>query len=414
MQTKITIRNEAQVCYIDIEGTIGIPEESQFEDSSSRVATFEAFRREVKRIGDVSAKRVIVNIRSTGGDVNNALLIYDALRALDADITTRCFGYTASAATIIAQAADEGQREISANALYLIHNSTCSIEGNSASLEARTELLRKTDEQLARLYALHSGRDEAYFAELMAENNGEGRWLSAEECIEAGLADTIIDYEDEHLFAPDTEEDMDEELKRAIEEQDEQTGAAESNNTLPSDQSNQSSEEKPSKPARPAKRGKRQAKRASTETAWGSIIRYLLNRLATRIDEWIDSLQEKRKKKQEQSADEEQTTSRRKKRGEKTKKGNTTTEQPATPAEQPQSAPDTTSPDLPAAPAEGDTADGALPQGSARSASAIYFTSRQRRFAASQVKSIEDPSINRNELNANAQAYAEDAKVFDR
>ena len=30
MQTKITIRNEAQTCYIDIEGTIGIPVERQF------------------------------------------------------------------------------------------------------------------------------------------------------------------------------------------------------------------------------------------------------------------------------------------------------------------------------------------------------------------------------------------------
>ena len=197
MQTKITIRNEAQTCYIDIEGTIGVPEESQFEDATSRVATFEAFRREVKRITEVKASSIVVNIRSTGGDVNDALLIYDALRALDAHITTRCYGYTASAATIIAQAADEGSREISANALYLIHNSTCAIEGNSTSLEARTELLRKTDEQLARLYALHSGKDESFFAELMAENNGEGRWLSAEETIEAGLADAIIDYDEE-------------------------------------------------------------------------------------------------------------------------------------------------------------------------------------------------------------------------
>ena len=33
MQTKITIRNEAHTCYIDIEGTIGVPEQHQFENS---------------------------------------------------------------------------------------------------------------------------------------------------------------------------------------------------------------------------------------------------------------------------------------------------------------------------------------------------------------------------------------------
>ena len=94
MQTKITIRNEAQTCYIDIEGTIGVEEKHLFERGEKRVATFEAFRREVERIAGVAATNVVVNIRSTGGDVNDALLIYDALRALDAHITTRCYGST--------------------------------------------------------------------------------------------------------------------------------------------------------------------------------------------------------------------------------------------------------------------------------------------------------------------------------
>ena len=108
MQTKITIRNEAQTCYIDIEGTIGVEREGT--GPSSGVATYEEFRREVERIAQVAAQHVVVNIRSTGGDVNDALLIYEALMGLEAQVTTRCYGYTASAATIIAQAADEGCR----------------------------------------------------------------------------------------------------------------------------------------------------------------------------------------------------------------------------------------------------------------------------------------------------------------
>lgn len=193
MQTKITIRNEAQTCYIDIEGTIGIPEERQFGDGEARVATYEKFRREVARIAEVAASAVVVNIRSTGGDVNDALLIYEALRSLGARITTRCYGYTASAATVIAQAADEGRREISSNALYLIHNSECAVEGNAETLASRAELLRKTDVRLAELYAQRSGRDKESFAALMSENNGSGRWLSPEETVAAGLADRIFD-----------------------------------------------------------------------------------------------------------------------------------------------------------------------------------------------------------------------------
>lgn len=195
MKSEIRIRNSADVCYIDIEGNIGVPEEWQFDDPGARVATYERFRAAAARIAALEAAEVVVSIRSTGGDVNDALLIYDALRTLPGRITTRCYGYTASAATLIAQAASDGRREIAAGALYLIHNSECSVEGNVAELEARIGLLRKTDERLAEIYAVRSGRPAAEFAALMAENNGSGRWLSPEETVAAGLADRVIGAE---------------------------------------------------------------------------------------------------------------------------------------------------------------------------------------------------------------------------
>ena len=193
MKSDIQIRNSADVCYIDIEGTIGVPEQWQFASPDDRVATYEKFRDAVARIAALDAPQVVVNIRSTGGDVNDALLIYDALAALDAEVTTRCYGYVASAATLIAQAASEGRREISAGALYLVHAAACAAEGNAAELEARAELLRKTDERLAALYARRSGRPQEEFAQRMAENNGNGRWLSPEEAVAAGLADKVVE-----------------------------------------------------------------------------------------------------------------------------------------------------------------------------------------------------------------------------
>ncbi|MDE7005496.1 MAG: Clp protease ClpP, partial [Alistipes sp.] len=189
----IRINNNAGVCHIDIEGTIGVPEEWQFDQPEQRIATYEKFRDAVRRIGEIDAPEVVVNIRSTGGDVNDALLIHDALRQLSGRITTRCYGYTASAATIIAQAASDGCREISANALYLIHTSICATEGNAAELSGKIDLLRHTDRRLAEIYAARSGRTAEEFETLMAENNGNGRWLSPEETLAAGLADTIID-----------------------------------------------------------------------------------------------------------------------------------------------------------------------------------------------------------------------------
>lgn len=196
MKTHIHIENAADVCHIEIEGTIGVPEEWQFDHPDQRVATYERFREAVARIAEIEAPEVVVTIRSTGGDVNDALLIHDALRQLGGRITTRCYGYTASAATIIAQAASEGCRELSANALYLIHQATCATEGNAAQLAEQMALLASTDDRLASLYATRSGGEIESFRALMAENNGNGRWLSPQEAIEAGLADRLIGGEE--------------------------------------------------------------------------------------------------------------------------------------------------------------------------------------------------------------------------
>lgn len=193
MKSEIQITNLAEVCHIDIEGTIGVPEEWQFDEPEARVATYEKFRDTLNRIREIAAPQVVVNIRSTGGDVNDALLIHDALHSLDTQITTRCYGYVASAATIIAQAASEGCREISANALYLIHNAICATEGNAVELATKIDLLQHTDERIAQVYAARSGRPAGEFADLMSENNGEGRWLSPEQAVAAGLADGLID-----------------------------------------------------------------------------------------------------------------------------------------------------------------------------------------------------------------------------
>lgn len=191
MKNSIEISCSAdRTAVINIEGTIGI--DPATADSRS-VATYEAFNRALDEIRALDVDRITVNIRSTGGNVADALLIYDALCTLDAQVVTRCHGYTASAATIIAQAASEGCREIMSGALYLIHRSVSSTEGNAVDLQQSLDLLAKTDERLAAIYSSRSGRDVEQIVALMNENGGNGRWLTPEEALDAGLVDRIID-----------------------------------------------------------------------------------------------------------------------------------------------------------------------------------------------------------------------------
>ena len=90
MREQIQIKNEVDCSVIDIEGTIGVDESWQFDNPESRVATYERFKECVARIADIRDSEIRVNIRSTGGDVNDAILIYEALRATGAKIVTCC------------------------------------------------------------------------------------------------------------------------------------------------------------------------------------------------------------------------------------------------------------------------------------------------------------------------------------
>lgn len=186
MSQTININASTTVATIDIEGTIGSAEQG------TSVTTYKELKERLEQIEQLQTPIVMVNIRSVGGDVSDAMLIYEALLSLDAHITTRCYGYTASAATIIAQAANEGCREIADSALYLIHNSSLSTEGNAQQLIEQAELLKKTDERIAAIYAAHSDKDAAYYAQIMSQNGGQGVWLSPEQALEAGLVDTIV------------------------------------------------------------------------------------------------------------------------------------------------------------------------------------------------------------------------------
>ena len=82
---RISISNRADGrAVIDIEGIIGIPEWWQFEHPDERVSTYDTFKKRIDEIRNLSVPTVEVNIRSLGGNVNDALLIHDTLCALSA------------------------------------------------------------------------------------------------------------------------------------------------------------------------------------------------------------------------------------------------------------------------------------------------------------------------------------------
>lgn len=197
MNIKIKNSNQKSIT-IDVEGIIGEDEEIQFGtgEQADKVSTFAKFRTMVEQIDREELESLRVNIRSAGGSLQDALLIYSLLQDLsqDCEIETHCYGFSASAATIIAQAASPGKRYVASSALYMIHNSSTQFDGNAIEAESVAEMLLKTDAQIAELYSQRSGNEIDYFAELMARDGGRGEWLTAQEAVDAGLADEVENF----------------------------------------------------------------------------------------------------------------------------------------------------------------------------------------------------------------------------
>ncbi len=194
MNINVNNQNTTQVI-IDIEGVIGMDESVQFatESSTPRVSTFQKFKAEIDKIDTDVVESLRLNIRSMGGEVHDALLMHSALVELAQKITieTHCYGFSASAATIIAQAASPSKRYVAGSAMYMIHRASMHFDGNTNTAESAAELLAKTDQQIAQIYALRSGLLPEHFIEVMNRDNGKGEWLTAQEAVEMGLADRL-------------------------------------------------------------------------------------------------------------------------------------------------------------------------------------------------------------------------------
>ena len=178
---------------IDIDGPIGRPD--NLSQEAHKALSYDNFKKELRKVLETRPDKITLNIRSNGGDIHEALLIFEELEQLKQQgiqITTCCYGYAASAATLVAQAASPGCRLIAPSAMYLIHNATTALEGNALDARHTLQLLSQTDQKMAEIYAMHTKREPEHYADIMERNSGKGQWLSAQEALEEGLADAIL------------------------------------------------------------------------------------------------------------------------------------------------------------------------------------------------------------------------------
>lgn len=124
-------------------------------------------------------------INSYGGDVKEALGIYNTLRRTGAKITAYIDGFAASAASVIAMAAD--RVIMPRNTCMMVHNAWWLACGNPAQLRKSADDLEIINGAMLQAYIAKAG-DKLTPKKMQAMMDAE-TWLSAEQCVACGLAD---------------------------------------------------------------------------------------------------------------------------------------------------------------------------------------------------------------------------------
>lgn len=139
----------------------------------------------VREFSDIHANKITVRINSPGGEVWDALAIYNAIRRHKADVTTIVDGVAASAASFVAMAGDHVL--MAPHAQLLIHDAHGLTVGNAADMREMATMLDKMSDNIAAVYAEHTGGSIEEWRERMKVE----MLISDVEAVELGLADEI-------------------------------------------------------------------------------------------------------------------------------------------------------------------------------------------------------------------------------
>lgn len=143
-----------------------------------------------KALADVQAKTITLRVNSPGGSVFDGVAIYNSLVAHPATVNVKVDGVAASIASVIVMSGDTV--EMGRGTRMMIHNPSAGVIGQAADLRAFADLLDEIAKDIAGFYAHRAG---GTVDQWLATMDGE-KWYSAQEAVDAGLADSILGADD--------------------------------------------------------------------------------------------------------------------------------------------------------------------------------------------------------------------------
>ena len=128
-------------------------------------------------------------INSPGGSVTDGYAIYDTMHYVKCDVATYCMGMAASMGAFLLAGGAKGKRFALPNAEVMIHQPLGGAKGQATEIEIAAKQILRTKQNLNRILAENTGRP----IEEIARDTERDNWMTAEEALEYGLIDKIIE-----------------------------------------------------------------------------------------------------------------------------------------------------------------------------------------------------------------------------
>ncbi len=146
-------------------------------------------------------KPIKLYINSPGGSVTAGLAIYDTMQFVKCPVHTMVMGQAASMGSFLAQAGAAGHRYVLPESRTMIHRVSSGTRGTSGSVHVQElqfedairsmEESKRLNKRLTELYVKHNSKGKQY--DELFETMKFDTFLSAEEAVEYGLADKVIE-----------------------------------------------------------------------------------------------------------------------------------------------------------------------------------------------------------------------------
>jgi ATP-dependent Clp protease protease subunit len=139
---------------------------------------------------DTLPEDVHIRLNSYGGSCNAAVRMFDDIRAYPGNVMITISGTAASAATVVAMAAD--RLEMTPGSLFMIHDPSTVAYGNERDMDEAKAVLHACKESILNMYGTRIRVSREDVADMMSATS----WMDANEAFDKGFVDGITETPD--------------------------------------------------------------------------------------------------------------------------------------------------------------------------------------------------------------------------